>query len=111
MRTTEEREFYFNFETTDEPKPPIKVDRATLKKPVTIVPTALVVKWVRGRQGMPQWICTDATIYGNRVHSTSLKPYGYESVGVHYVGSWDDRVQDDLPQWAKDLLACTHPGA
>lgn len=111
MRTTEERDFYFNFEPGDDPKPPILVDRATLKKPITIVPTALVVKWVKGRQGMPQWVCTDTTIYGSRVHSVSLKPYGYESVGVHYAGSWSDKEPDEIPPWAKDLVASTHPGA
>jgi len=97
MRAIEERRVYFHFGDTDEPKPTIELFRTGLKKPITVVPTSLTVQWKKGQRNHgPEigwwnsgvWECADVTIYANRVYRRSLKPYGHESVGIHYGGSW-----------------------
>jgi hypothetical protein len=121
VRVIEERQTFIYFDKdVDEPKPPIEVSRTGLKKPMTTVPSSLTVQWKKGsRFHGPEigwwdsgvWDCVEVTIYANRVHSASLKPYGSESVGIRYGGHWSDaRPFEELPEWASTLVAKTFPG-
>lgn len=119
MRAIEEREFWFHFSDTDEPKPTIEVSRTGLKKPITTVPTSLTIKWKKGSRfygadigwhDSGVWECVDVAIHANRVYPRSLKLYGHESVGIYYGTRSGSRPFDELPEWAAALVAKTFPG-